>query len=140
MINLNDLLQKECKCIQSALKFDEKYKFFIRLCTTKNFDFLKQHKQIHNQNLYEYLIKIKPIWYRAMLTEVEYLSLYISNKEYLTVYSMADVPNELKIYSYAIQQYPNLNIGNVAKEQLNCILFYRYINKLIKGGEILNEK
>ena len=130
---MDDLLQKEKDCIQSALKFDEKYKFFIRLCTTKNFDFLKQHKQIHNQNLYEYLIKIKPIWYRAMLTEVEYLSLYIPYKEYLSIYSAMDIPNELKTYSSATQQYPSLNIGNVAKDNLNCILFYRYINELIKN-------
>ena len=140
MISLNDFLQKEKKCIQSALIFDEKYKTFIKFCTKINFDFFNQHKQTHNQNLYEYLIKIKPIWYKAMLTEIEYLSLYISSKEYLTVYSMADMPNELKVYSSAVQQYPNLNIGNVAKEQLNCILFYRYISELIKEGEILNEK
>ena len=44
-----------------------------------------------------------------------------------------DIPNELKTYSSTIQQYPNLNIGNVAKDKLNCILFYRYINELIKG-------
>lgn len=140
MIYLNDFLQKEKECIQTALQFDEKYKFFIRLYTTKSFDFFNQHKQTHNQNLYEYLIQIKPIWHKAMLTEVEYLSLYISEKEYLSIYSIMDIPNELKVYSSAVQQYPNLNIGNVAKEQLNCILFYRYINELIKGGEILNEK
>ena len=133
MISLNNFLQKERKCIQSALQFDEKHKTFIKLRTKMNFDFFKQYKQTNNQNLYEYLIQIKPIWHRAMLTEVEYLSLYISEKEYLTVYSMADIPNELKVYSSAVQQYPNLNIGNVAKEQLNCILFYRYINELIKG-------
>lgn len=140
MFHLNDFLQKEKKCIQSALQFDEKYKTFIKLRTKMNFDFFKQHKQTNNQNLYEYLIQIKPIWHIAMLTEVEYLSLYISNKEYLSIYSIMDIPNELKVYSSAVQQYPNLNIGNVAKEQLNCILFYRYINELIKERETLNEK
>lgn len=140
MISLNNFLQKEKECIQSALQFDEKYKTFIKLRTKMNFDFFKQYKQTNNQNLYEYLIQIKPIWHKAMLTEVEYLSLYISEKEYLSIYSIMDIPNELKVYSSAVQQYPNLNIGNVAKEQLNCILFYRYINKLIKEGEILNEK
>ena len=140
MIHLNDFLQKERKCIQSALIFDEKYKAFIKFCTEMNFDFFNQHKQTHNQNLYKYLIQIKHIWHKAMLTEVEYLSLYISEKEYLSIYSIMDIPNELKVYSSAVQQYPNLNIGNVAKEQLNCILFYRYINELIKEGEILNEK
>ena len=140
MICLNDFLQKEKECIQSALQFDEKYKTFIKFCTEMNFDFFKQHKQTHNQNLYKYLIQIKPIWHRAMLTEIEYLSLYISNKEYLTVYSMADIPNELKTYSSITQQYQNLNIGNVANEQLNCILFYRYLNELIKERETLNEK
>lgn len=133
MIYLNDFLQKEKECIQSALQFDEKYKTFIKLRTKMNFDFFKQYKQTNNQNLYEYLIQIKPIWHRAMFTEVEYLSLYISEKEYLSIYSTIDIPNELKVYSSAVQQYPNLNIGNVAKEQLNCILFYRYINELIKG-------
>jgi hypothetical protein len=130
---MNDLLQKEKDCIQSALKFDEKYKFFIQYCTTKNFNFLKQHKQIHKQNLYEYLVKIKPLWHRAMLTEVEYLSLYIPYTEYLSIYSTIDIPNELKTYSSTTQQYPNLNIGNVAKDNLNCILFYRYINELLKN-------
>lgn len=119
MISLNNFLQKERKCIQSALQFDEKYKTFIKLRTKMNFDFFKQYKQTHNQNLYEYLIQIKPIWHKAMLTEVEYLSLYISEKEYLSIYSIMDIPNELKVYSSAVQQYPNLNIGNVAKEQLN---------------------
>lgn len=140
MISLNDFLQKEKECIQAALTFDEKYKTFIKLRTKMNFDFFKQYKQTNNQNLYEYLIQIKPILHKAMLTEVEYLSLYISEKEYLSIYSIMDIPNELKVYSSAVQQYPNLNIGNVAKEQLNCILFYRYINELIKEGEILNEK
>ena len=114
--------------------------------STKNinslFGYIRQKVLIFliSTNLYEYLIQIKPIWHKAMLTEVEYLSLYISEKEYLSIYSIMDIPNELKVYSSAVQQYPNLNIGNVAKEQLNCILFYRYINELIKERETLNEK
>lgn len=44
MISLNNFLQKERKCIQSALQFDEKYKTFIKLRTKMNFDFFKQYK------------------------------------------------------------------------------------------------
>ena len=40
MISLNNFLQKEKECIQSALQFDEKYKTFIKLRTKMNFDFL----------------------------------------------------------------------------------------------------